>query len=399
MTNQSLHQYRNFNVLYAGMLIMTMASQIYSFVLPLFIYEWSQSALAMSTMRVMDFAPNVLLGMLAGAVVDRMNRRKMMMWASGIQAVLATILVVLIWLNTLHLWQLYLFGFMLSTVSYTFFNAKNAIVPQLFPRERLTDIQAQFSMLGTVFSVIGPSIAGFLIIWLAYEWLFIIYALCLCLVWGIVFLLDPVPSPESESTQNIWQDMKEGVSELFGNKTLLTPTLAILFINFATSLVIGVLIFYVVDQLGATSKEVGWMFSISAIGGIAGAKGIKLLRKKWTRGAIFYAMLCVDTIILGLFFFAVNWWQLAILLAFRAFTTVNVNIIYLAIRQESTPNHLLGRVAGTSSMLMKLMLPLGLLVSGLWAEYLPIPYIFLISSTIIAFLAIGLSKSSFRTTP
>ncbi|MCE5172672.1 MFS transporter [Paenibacillus profundus] len=396
MTKQALPHYRNFHVLYAGTFIVTMGSQIYSFILPLFIYEWSQSAIAMSTMRVMDFLPNVLLGMLAGAMVDRINRRKMMKWTSMLQAALASILVLSIWLDALHLWQLYLFGFLLSTLSYTFGNAKHAIVPQLFPREMLTDIQARFSLLGTVLSIIGPSIAGFLIIWLAYEWLFFIYVISLILLWLTVFLIDPVPSPEWKTGQTLWQDMKEGIAELFGNQTLLPPTLTILFTNFATSLVIGVLVFYAVDGLGSSPQEVGWMFSVSAFGGIAGAKGLKMLRKKWKRGAIFHAMLCVDALVLCLFFFAAHWWQLAILLACRTCTTVIINIIYLAIRQESTPNHLLGRVAGTSSMFMKLVLPLGLLLSGLWAEHLPIPCLFLISSAVVAFLAIYLAKGSFR---
>ena len=398
MSEQSLHQNRNFNVLYAGTFIVTMGGQIYSFILPLFIYEWSQSALAMSTMRVMDFVPNVLLGMLAGAMVDRMNRRKMMTWTSLLQAGLATLLVLLLWLDALHLWQLYLFGFLLSAVSYTFGNAKHAIMPQLLPRERMTDIQARFSLLGTVLSIIGPSIAGFLIIWLAYEWLFFLYAISLVLLWVTVLLLDPVPSPQCAREQTLWQDMKEGMRGLFGNQTLLPPTIAILFTNLATSLVIGVLVFYTVDQLGAASKEVGWMFSISAFGGIAGAQGQKLLRKKWTRGAIFHAMLCIDAVVLCFFFFAGTWWQLAILLACRTCTTVIVNIIYLAIRQESTPNHLLGRVAGTSSMFMKLVLPLGLLLSGLWADHLPIPWLFLIAGAIVACLAVYLAKGSFRMT-
>ncbi|MDG0876268.1 MFS transporter [Paenibacillus thiaminolyticus] len=337
MSEQSLHQNRNFNVLYAGTFIVTMGGQIYSFILPLFIYEWSQSALAMSTMRVMDFVPNVLLGMLAGAMVDRMNRRKMMTWTSLLQAGLAALLVLLLWLDALHLWQLYLFGFLLSAVSYTFGNAKHAIMPQLLPRERMTDIQARFSLLGTVLSIIGPSIAGFLLIWLAYEWLFFLYAISLVLLWVTVLLLDPVPSPECAREQTLWQDMKEGMRELFGNQTLLPPTIAILFTNLATSLVIGVLVFYTVDQLGATSKEVGWMFSISAFGGIAGAQGQKLLRKKWTRGAIFHAMLGIDAVVLCFFFFAGTWWQLAILLACRTCTTVIVNIIYLAIRQSRRP--------------------------------------------------------------
>ncbi|MBN3526411.1 hypothetical protein [Paenibacillus apiarius] len=47
-------------------------------------------------------------------------------------------------------------------------------------------------------------------------------------------------------------------------------------------------------------------------------------------------------------------------------------------------------------MFMKLVLPLGLLLSGLWAEHLPIPCLFLISSAVVAFLAIYLAKGSFQ---
>lgn len=260
-----------------------------------------------------------------------------MAWTSVLQAALAAFLVLLLWLDALHLWQLYLFGFLLSAVSYTFGNAKHAIVPQLFPRERMTDIQARFTLLGTVLSIIGPSIVRFLFIWLAYEWLFFLYAISLLLLSVTVLLLDPVPSPQCAREQTIWQDMKKGMSELFGNKTLLPPTITILFTNLATSLVIGVLVFYTVDQLGATPKEVGWMFSISASGGIAGAQGLKLLRSKWTRGAIFHAMLCIDAVVLCFFFFAETWWQPAILLACRACTTVIVNIMYLAIRRSRRP--------------------------------------------------------------
>lgn len=71
------------------------------------------------------------------------------------------------------------------------------------------------------------------------------------------------------------------------------------------------------------------------------------------------------------------------------------NVVYFTIRQEFTPNHLLGRVAGTSSMLMKLALPLGLFVSGLWAEYLPIPLLFLMSALLTFMMFLILRKHSF----
>lgn len=104
----------------------------------------------------------------------------------------------------------------------------------------------------------------------------------------------------------------------------------------------------------------------------------------------------IDAVMMCLYFFATSWWQMGILFAIRSCTSIIVNIIYLAIRQETTPNRLLGRVAGTSSTLMKLTLPIGLFLSGIWAEYLSIPYLFLISAGILSVISIFLLKSNFK---
>ncbi|WP_042477890.1 MFS transporter [Bacillus ndiopicus] len=391
----NLYRNRNFLLLYIGTIASTIGYQLYNFILPLFIYDLTKSALAMSTMRIVDFLPNVLLGMLAGVLVDRMNRNVMLKYTGFIKALLATILTITILLDAVQLWHMYILGFLMATVSYTFGNAQHAIVPQLFEKSLMTEIQAKFSFINTLFSILGPSLAGMLLVFIAYDYLFIIYALSLVIIWLSVFFLDETTTPERPSKQSMLADMKEGFVELLGNKTLFYPTIAILFANLATSFIIGVQVFYIVDVLQETKEQLGFMYSIAAIGGLIGAKLLQPLRKKWARGKIFTTIFLIDSGVLLLFFFATTWWQLGILLAFRTCTSVIINIIYLAVRQESTPNHLLGRVAGTSSMFMKLALPAGLFIGGLWAEMLPIPYIFLLSACIVLAIYVVLTKRQF----
>ncbi len=86
------------------------------------------------------------------------------------------------------------------------------------------------------------------------------------------------------------------------------------------------------------------------------------------------------------------------MLAARTTTITMTNIVYLAIRQETTPNHLLGRVAGTTSMIMKLAVPIGLFIGGIWAEGLPIAPIFILSAAIVLFNFILLKKNKFEET-
>lgn len=207
-----------------------------------------------------------------------------------------------------------------------------------------------------------------------------------------------LPSIERTTHKNssFREDIKEGIEELFHNKLLLTPTMTVVFMNFASSLVIGVLVFFVKDQLGATASQIGFMFSISAVGGFIGALLVSRIRKKFGRGNIFTFCLLIDAIGMALLIFAPTWWAIGIALAIRTFSTTVLNIVYFTIRQEFTPNHLLGRVAGTSSMLMKLTLPAGLFLAGLWAEWFPIRILFMMSTVIIVILFLRLLPHSFR---
>ncbi|GIO25568.1 MFS transporter [Ornithinibacillus bavariensis] len=393
----SLWKNRNFLLLWGGTAVSNFGSQMYSVAIPLLIYEMSQSALAMSAMRAIEFFPNIFIGMLAGVLVDRFNRKRMLQWTSLIQVIAMIFIVTLLFYEKIELWHLYLFGFILSSAGYTFGNANHSTIPQIITKEQLTTANAKLTFVSTLISIIGPGIAGSLLVIFSFSSTLAIYTVSLFILFLCMQLLQ-LPTEEKSSTGNIsiWKDMKEGIDELIQNKILLTPTITVLFINFAASLVIGVLIFYVTDQLGATEDEVGLMFSISAIGGLLGASVVSSIRKKWGRGNIYTYCLLFDVVGMVTLIIAPNWWTIGIALGIRTFSTTISNIVYFTIRQEFTPNHLLGRVAGTSSMLMKLTLPLGLTISGLWAEWLPIPILFGISALIIFVLFIRLYFHPFR---
>ncbi len=357
----------------------------------------SQSALAMSTMRAIEFFPNIFLGMIAGVFVDRFNRKRMMQWTSFIQVIAMVLILLLLTTNHIQLWHLFLLGFILSSAGYTFGNAHHSVIPQLVTKEQLTSANAKLSFVSTLIRTVGPGIAGSLILLFSYTSTLAIYSICLLILFMCMhFLQMPVESEQKQESNSIWRDMKEGIDELLDNKTLLTPTITVLFVNFASSLVIGVLIFYVADQLKATEDQIGWMFSISAIGGLLGALVISKIRKLLGRGVIFTYCLLIDVVAMAWLMMAPSWWVIGLALAVRTFSTTVSNIVYHTIRQEFTPNHLLGRVAGTSSMFMKLTLPLGLFIAGLWAEWLPIPILFGISTIIFFTLFIRLLLHPFR---
>lgn len=388
---------RNFMLLWSGSLISNFGYQMYIIAVPLLIYDLSRSALAMSMMRAIEFLPNIFIGVLAGVFVDRFNRKRMMQWTSGVRVVAMLGIVLLLLSDELSLWSLYLLGFILSVASYTFGNAHHAVLPQIVGKEELTSANAKLSFINTLIQTIGPGVAGTLLIIYSYTTTLTIYMVSLLVLLVSVSLLS-LPSIERTTHENksFKEEIQEGIKALFHNKLLLTPTITVVFMNFASSLVIGVLVFFVKDQLGATASQIGFMFSISAVGGFIGALAISYIRKKLGRGNIYTYCILIDAIGMALLIIAPTWWAIGIALSIRTFSTTVLNIVYFTIRQEFTPNHLLGRVAGTSSMLMKLTLPAGLFLAGLWAEWLPIRVLFIISTVIIVILFLRLLPHSFR---
>lgn len=392
----NLYHHQTFQKIFAINVLSNVSSVIFTFIVPIILYEYTKSAFAMSMMRMMEFLPNVLLGMLIGVFVDRMNRRLVLQYANATRIVIATLFVFVLTSQELSLWTLYVLGFLLSSLGYMIGSATNAILPQLFDKEYMTDIQSKFAMIYTLISIIGPGILGAMLLWVANDVFLWLFLACHILTTIIVQFVEKVPTPIRQQS-TIIQDLKEGIVELIGNRSLFIQTWTIFFGNFASSLIIGVLTFYALDQLHLTKKELGLMLTIAACGGILGAKIIHPLRKKLRRGQIYTYSTFAEVFILALMFFANQWIMLGILLGLRTAISTMTNIVYLALRQETTPNHLLGRVAGTSSMIMKLALPVGLFIGGIWADTLPIPPIFLISALIILFNVFLLMKVKFTT--
>lgn len=392
----NLYHHQTFQKIFAINVLSNVSSVIFTFIVPIILYEYTKSAFAMSMMRMMEFLPNVLLGMLIGVFVDRMNRRLVLQYANAIRIVIAALFVFVLTSQELSLWSLYVLGFLLSSLGYMIGSATNAILPQLFDKEHMTDIQSKFAMIYTLISIIGPGILGAMLLWVANDVFLWLFLACHILTTIIVQFVEKVPTPVRKQSTLI-QDLKEGIVELIGNRSLFIQTWTIFFGNFASSLIIGVLTFYALDQLHLTKKELGLMLTIAACGGILGAKIIHPLRKKLRRGQIYTYSTFAEVCILALMFFANQWILLGILLGLRTAISTMTNIVYLALRQETTPNHLLGRVAGTSSMIMKLALPVGLFIGGIWADTLPIPPIFLISAMIILLNVFLLVKVKFTT--
>ncbi len=391
----SLWKNKNFLLLWGASTLSLTGLQIYAIVMPLLIYEMSQSALAMSGIRVMEILPNVILGIIAGVIVDRVNRKRIMTLMVVIQWFAIGAILLLVMLHMIELWSLFLLGFLFSSSGYFFGNAHHSALPQIVAKHQLTEANAKYTFTDTLIRMIGPGIAGFILAATSFQGTMLIQFLCMSAMLLLIFMTN-IPNVQRAPVKTSFRaDIKDGIVELIGNRMIFIPTIAILFKNLASSMVIGVLIFFAVDLLGASESEVGLMLGLSAVGGLIGALTVKRMIKYVPRGKLFTYIMVMDMLGFGSLLFVQTWWGIGLAMALQAFAVSVSNIIYLAIRQEYTPNHLLGRVSGTSSMLMKLTMPIGLIFAGMWAEWMSVRMLFGFSVTILAVLFISMHRTVF----
>ncbi|WP_277376212.1 MFS transporter [Paenibacillus polymyxa] len=396
-TKMTLWSNLSFLYLWIGNIFYNFGFQIYIITLPLYINMLTGSALAMSMMRAIDIIPSILAGIIGGVIIDRYSRKKMIIIMTSVQILVLLMIILLIYIQQIDVWLLYLLGFVLSFGGAMFWSSYTSILPQIVTSEQLIDANSRMMSSSTIINMVAPGIAGLIIVSLSYIASFSAFLIGLFIVLFLTLFLRVRDYNEhiNKKGKSFWKDFKEGILILYEEKNIFTPTIVILTKNFANSLIIGIIIFYASNILGANEKQVGLIYSIAAIGGLISSLLIPKIRKKLPRGKIFLYSILIDLIGMLLVTLSVTWWMMAFSFFIRTAGVTMSNIVYSTIRQEVTPNHLLGRVAGTSSLLIKLTMPLGLLVSGIWAEFLPIRYLFICSTLIIAILYWVLRKHPF----
>uniref|UniRef100_UPI00402ABAA6 MFS transporter n=1 Tax=Bacillus sp. DX2.2 TaxID=3073452 RepID=UPI00402ABAA6 len=378
-------------LLITGMALSNLTFHFFSFALPIIIYNLANSVFAMSTMRAIQFIPNLFLGIFIGVIVDRSSRKKIIRNSAVIQLLSIFFIILLLVTKSLSVWHLYFIGIFLYTASYAMGNAYHTIIPTIIDKEMLTSANAKISFLNTFSNIIGPSLAGILFAYTNEITNLSVTMIGFFILISLLFFVkvdkkEDVPYQLNKGNKSFKSDFNEGWKQLVHNKSVWSLTLIILIINIASSLTGAVLIFYALSNVGITKSQLGIVVAGTAVGGLISALIAKKLKNKLSRGKLFLSGIFLMLISHIIMYFSSNWIIMFMAMFIIGISTTQINIHYLALRQESTPNHLLGRVAGTSSMIMKMAVPVSYLFAGILGEIIPISYIFLLSAVVIIFV-------------
>jgi MFS family permease len=372
MTATSLWGHSQFRRIFVSTASFTLGTQIYQLGMPLILYELTKSAAAMTAMRAVELMPNLLLAMFIGVWVDRIDRGR---WAR----LAITGMVLLIGSQAYMLQQgaaalpfFFVTAFLLMTLNYLYAICRMGMLKEILPADLLLPATAQLTVVGQVFAVLGPALAGGLMAWKLELGLWLPMVAMLLAAW---LLRDLRLENRRQDGGNFWADWREGWRVLVDNRPLWHMAWLVVLINGSQGVVDVIFLFRARDQLQLGLGELGLLYGLAGIGGVVGGLVCSRLRKRWGLGRLLAMELLLEAVCILLMAWSDSLPVLLLALVGSSFGSVIGNVCIWGYRQESTDSRYIGRISGLTGSIFKLLMPVTLVLSGALSSSWPLAWL------------------------
>ena len=361
---------RNFGRLWGAAAVSNLGDGIRDAALPLLAASLTGDPLLVAGVAAAGRLPWLVFGLLSGAIVDRVDRRLLMMRADAFRTVLMGALAVSVATGVATIPILFLVAFAHGVAETLFDNASHAILPSLVRRDDLERANGRLEAALTVCNEFaGPPLGALLFVSLAAV-PFVAdagsFLLATLLVAGIRGRYRPERAAERKPT--LRADILEGLRFVWSNRLLRTLSLTAAVVNMVLYATWAIFVLYSVRQVGTSELGYGVLLSTFALGGLVGGLYAARFSARLGPGrAITLAILVAAgaELTMGL---VPQVAAVAAMLAVVAFSGTLWNVVTTSLRQSLTPDHLLGRVNSAHRVLGWGSMPVGALLGGLIAK-------------------------------
>jgi MFS family permease len=356
---------------WSGQTISTLGSSFTSFALPLLIYKWTGSALNLSFTVVATVLPYLLFGLVIGAWADRVDRKRLMVWADlwrmlGIASIpLAAVfgLLTVLWI--------YAVAFINSALSICFDAANFAAIPNLMHRDDLVRANGYIQASYSTAKVAGPLLAGLLILIVPLPMLLLVDAASFLVSAGSLMLISSSfnrVTTERKATTSIRCDVLEGLRYVMGHPISRSITLLLLLINFLMPTTGAQLVLFAKQWYGASDTQLGLLYASSGIGTALFAITAHRLRKRLPFGAFILGSLMLEGLFTALPALTHEYWFFLLCWLLRGGVDALFIVGTYSLTQEIVPNDMLGRVLAFTRVLTWSTASVGALLGGVAIE-------------------------------
>ena len=384
---------KTFFTIWSGQALSILGSQLVQFALIWHLTVQTGSATVLATASLVGMLPNVVLGPFIGTLVDRWNRRRIMLIADSIVALATLLLVAVFALDVVEVWHIYAVLLVRSLASTFHGNAMSASTSLLVPVEQLTRIQGLNQLLNGGLNVVAAPLGAFLLEVLPMQGILAIDVItALFAILPLVFIHVPQPeriAVDAEKT-TVWTDFKAGLRYMLSWPGLMIIGLMTVGINFTIIPAFSLLPLMVKDYFAGSALHLGWIESAMGAGmiigggllGIWGGFSHKILTSLvglmgMGAGIMILALAPSSAISLAV--------GGALLVGFMTPMTMGP---FFAVIQSTVEPDMQARVFSLLSSVGTGIVPLGLMIAGPVADQVGIQAWFLLGGVLCIFMAV-----------
>ncbi len=397
---RSLWHHANFMKLWLAATVSLMGSQVSQLAIPFIATViLVSSPLEVALLGTVEMAPFLLFALPAGAWLDRVRRRPVLIAGDFGRGLALLTIPIAYAAGDLTIWQLYAVGFIAGCLTVLFDVADQSYLPALLEPDFLIEGNARLSVPQAAAQIVGPGFGGGLIGLVGAPFAVIADAISFFASGGLISLIrKPEPTPERLVETSLRQEIAEGLRYVLGNRHLRMIAGSTATSNLGTSMAFAIFPIFAYRELGLSVTLVGIVFGLGALGVLLGALVSAGLSKRMGVGRAIVGSMFITgpaTILIALMPSNV---PVAAALLFcsvflSGFSAVLYNVNQVSFRQAITPLDLQGRMNATMRFVVWGTLPIGSLMGGVLASFLPVRTTILVGAAVssAAFLWVLLS--------
>lgn len=363
-----------FSIVWFGQLVSLIGSAMTQFALALWAWQETGAATSMALIIFFAFGPTVFLSPIAGALVDRWNRKFVMM-LTDFAAGLSTIVLALLFVSgNLQLWHIYAAGAFAGAFQAFQWPAYSAAITMMVSKANYARANGMMALAESGSGIAAPLLAGGLIGVIGVGGVLLIDIVTFIFAIALLLVIS-VPQPETTvegrtGRGSIWKESLYGFSYIWQRPSLLGLQLIFLGVNLISALSFGLLSPMILARTGEDAQALGIVLSATGLGGVAGG----LLMSTWggpkqrIHGVLTGMALSsvLGTAVMGIGQ-SLPVWLIGAFLA--SFFIPILNGSNQAIWQAKVAPDVQGRVFAVRRLIAQVCFPLGLLAAGPLADF------------------------------
>ncbi len=387
---------RPFFAVWFGQVFSLLGSELVQFALVWWLTTATGSAMVLVLATMMAVLPRVFVSPIAGALVDRWNRRTVMMLADGLSALAAIVLAILFAFDMAEVWHVYAVMFVRASCGAFHWPAMQASTTLMVPEEHLTRVAGLNQALQGMGAIVAPPLGALLLEVLPMQGVLAIDVATAILAISPLFFVH-IPQPErtltavKASAPSLASDLRAALDFLRDKRGILMVIVIGVLVNCLIFPAMSLQPLLVTEHFRGDALQLAWLQCAFGVGMVAGGITLSIwggFRRRAVTGLLALALNGIGLALVGVV--PANGFPAAVGAMFFAwFMNPIANGSLFAVLQIIVPADMQGRVFTLLNSAAGAMIPLGLVVAGPLADVLGVRFWFVVAGIAMVVMAVG----------